>query len=239
MMKSAGIMTEKLCAPAEEAYKVLRTNIRFCELDTKIKSLTITSYSPGEGKTATSVNLAVSMAQSGMKVLLVDADLRKPMLHKNPARSSIKGLSNYISGYAILDEIINSTDTPGLYYIASGAKPVNPAELIGSRRFDDFLKTVKEEYDMVIIDTPPLGSVIDCAIVAPKTDGTLIVIEPHRVKNRNARMLKEQLERAGARILGVVLNKVPGRDYKKAYRGYDYYGRRSRHLKGWFKRLRR
>jgi protein-tyrosine kinase len=209
---------------AKEAYKVLRANIQFCEFSKRIKTLTITSCLPGEGKTTVSLNLGVSIATAGMKVLVVDADLRKPMLLKYMGNSNFKGLSNYISGHAELDEIINNTDIAGLYYIACGVKPPNPTELISSGRFSEFLEEVKERFDIVIIDTPPLGNVIDCAIIAAQTDGTILVIQHKAVDYRSAQMVKNQLEKANAHILGVVLNKEPGSNHKRGYDYYNFYG---------------
>ena len=143
----------------DEAYNVLRTNIQFCETEKAIKVITITSYGPGEGKSTISLNLAISMAKSGMKVLLVDADLRKPMMLKTLRRIDFKGLSNYILGRSTMDEIINKTNIKGFNFITCGVKPPNPVEIIDSTKFSEFLNKVKEQFDMVIIDTPPLGSV--------------------------------------------------------------------------------
>lgn len=220
----------------EEAYKVLKTNIQFCEIDKKIKVISITSYGPGEGKSTISLNLALTMSKSGLKVLLVDADLRKPMLFKNLGRNDFKGLSNYILGRVSLDEIINKTNIDGFYFITCGIKPINPLELIETVKFNKFLNEVREKFDMVIVDTPPLGSVIDCAVIAAQTDGTLIVIEQSSVKYRNALRVKEQLDKVNARILGVVLNKVSKADYKDYYKGYDYYGNKRKYLNDWIKK---
>jgi len=217
----------------EEAYKVLRTNIQFCQFDKKIKTITVTSYSPGEGKTTTSLNLAISMAKSGMNVLLIDADLRKPMALKVLGRNDFKGLSNYILGRTELDEIINQTNIEGFQFITCGIKPINPTELLGSVRFRELLTKVKSQYDMVIIDTPPLGSVIDCAIIAAQTDGTIIVIEQNAVRLDNAIQVREQLKKVNARILGVVLNKVSKSDYRNYFSGYDYYGSKKKYAENY------
>jgi capsular exopolysaccharide synthesis family protein len=228
---------EKLKQPAEEAYKVLRANLSFYGLNKPIKTIAITSYSPNEGKTTTSINLSISMAKSGMKVLYIDADLRKPMLMKNLGNNDFEGLSNYLSGHAELNEIIHSTDVNGFYYIPCGVKPFDPAALLNTERFDVFLKTVQQDFDMAIIDTPPLGSVIDCSIIAAKTDGVLLVIKPNTVRAKNAVMIKEQLEKSNSKILGIVLNGVKQRDYKDYYNSYDYYGNKRKYAKSWFKNL--
>ncbi|HBR03882.1 MAG TPA: capsular biosynthesis protein [Ruminiclostridium sp.] len=227
----------KLNNPAEEAYKVLRANLSFYGLIKAIKTIAITSYSPGEGKTTTSLNLSISMAKSGMKVLYVDADLRKPMLMKALGKDDFEGLSNYLSGHADLAEIIHSTDINGFYYIPCGVKPFDPTALLNNDKFDTFLKEAQEDFDMIIIDTPPLGSVIDCSIIAAKTDGVLLVIRPKKVKAKNALMIKEQLDKSNAKILGVVLNGVNQREYKEYYNSYDYYGTKRKYAKGWLKSL--
>jgi len=217
-------INDKLSIPVEEAYKVLRANVQFCGFDHPIKTLSITSCNPSEGKTTTSINLAISMAKAGKKVLLIDGDLRKPMVLKRLGGKNTKGLSNLISGTASFEEVLNHTSIPNFDYIACGPKPPNPSELISSARFSEFLKTVREAYDMVIVDTPPLGSVIDCAVISSQTDGTLMVIKANSVDYRQAQRVKQQLEKANAKILGVVLNKVDKKDYKTYYRYNYHYG---------------
>lgn len=227
-----------LNAPVEEAYRVLRSNIQFCGFDKKIKSLVITSCNPGEGKTTTSLNLSISMAKAGMNVLLVDADLRKPAIAKHLGEDNAPGLSTLISGFAKLEDVITMTSLKGFSFIACGPKPPNPAELVGSGTFSEFLATVKEKYDMVIIDTPPLGSVIDCAMISAQADGTLLVIESHSVDHTEVLRVKDQLEKANARILGVVLNKIKKSEYKGYYNYYKYYGKEKKEG-GFFSRFRR
>ena len=216
-------LQEKYNPTVEEAYKVLRTNIQFCGFDKKIKSIAVTSCNPGEGKTTTSINLAISMAKTGMKVLLVDADMRKPMHVKHLGWGISSGLSNIISRCANMADALNRTNIEGLDYIACGPKPPNPAELIGSPRFKEFIGEACEEYDIVILDTPPLGSVIDCAIVATSVDGVLLVVQSKAAEYCSVQRVKEQLEKVNARILGVVLNKLDKKDYKAYYGYYNYY----------------
>jgi protein-tyrosine kinase len=216
MAEKTHTIQEELSAPVEEAYRVLRSNIQFCSFDKKIKSLVVTSCQPGEGKSTTSHNLAISMAKTGMNVLLVDADLRKPSVEKLVGQNHTQGLSTLIAGHAMLEEVIHRTSIKGFSYIACGPKPPNPAELMGSEAFHVFLKAATEMFDLVIIDTPPLGSVIDCAIISAR--------------------VKVQLEKANARILGVVLNKMKKSDYKGYYNYYKYYGAEDRE-KGFFNRF--
>lgn len=227
----------KLNSPAEEAYKVLRENLNYYGLNDNIKTITVTSYSPNEGKTTTSINLSISMAKSGMKVLYVDADLRKPAFMKDIGSEDFQGLSNYLFGYVDIDELIHSTDIDGFFYISCGVKPYDPAAILNSERFSAFLEAVKKDFDMIIIDTPPMGSVIDCSIVAGKTDGVLIVIKPNTVKYKNALMMKEQLEKSSTRILGIILNGIKQKDYKLYYNNYDYYGYKRKYAERWFKNL--
>jgi protein-tyrosine kinase len=217
----------------EEAYKVLRANIQFCESNKKIRTIAITSYGPGEGKSTTSINLGISMAKAGMKVLYIDADIRKPMPFKYFMSTNLKGLTNYILGQVKLEEIINQTDIEGFYFITCGVKTSNPGELITSNRFSNFIREISEQYDTVIIDTPPLGSVIDAAVISAQVDGTIIVIEANSVKCQNAIRMKEQLERANANILGVVLNKINKSEYKSYYGSYDYYNSHRKYMKKW------
>jgi capsular exopolysaccharide synthesis family protein len=217
----------------EEAYNVLRANIQFCESSKKITTLAVTSYSPGEGKSTTSINLGISMAKAGMKVLYVDADIRKPMPFKYFMSTNLKGLTNYILGQAELNEIINKTDIDGFDFITCGIKTNNPVELINSDRFSNLIREVRQIYDTVIIDTPPLGSVIDAAIIAAQVDGTIIVIEANAVRCQNALRMKEQLVKANANILGAVLNKISKSEYKNYYGSYDYYNSRKKYMKKW------
>ena len=219
----------------EEAYKALRANIQFCGSGKKLKTIAITSYSPGEGKSTTSINLGISMAKAGMNVLYVDADIRKPMPFKYFMSSNLKGLTNYILDQATLEDVINKTDINGFDFITCGIKVNNPGELITSTKFSNFIREIRDHYDTVIIDTPPLGSVIDAAVIAAQVDGTIIVIEANAVKCQNAIRMKEQLIRANANILGVVLNKINKSEYKNYYGSYDYYNSQRKYLKKWSK----
>lgn len=217
--------------PVKEAYRVLRTNIQFCDFDKRIKTIAITSCNPGEGKTTTSLNLSIIMAKTGMKVLLVDADLRKSMFLKSLGPKENLGLSNIIAGYNTLDELVVEGEIENFYYLPSGPKPPNPSELLNSEGFKDFLRQAKCKFDMVIIDTPPLGAVIDCAVISTEVDGTIIVIEANHTERFQALRLKEQLEKVGAIILGVILNKIDKRQYKNYYRYYNYYGRETKNTR--------
>lgn len=222
MKKDAHKAEGILCTAAEEAYNVLRSNIQFCEFSRKIKSLVITSCIQGEGKTTTAFNLAVSMTKIGYKILLVDADLRKSAIANHFGSAHTPGLSNLISEQVNFENAIYNTNVEGLSFMPSGDKPPNPVELINTTNFDDFILKAEDRFNMVIFDTPPLASVIDSAILASKTDGILLVIKPGSVDYKMGMRVKEQLEKANARIIGVVLNKVKKRDYRY-YCNYNYY----------------
>ncbi|HHY23402.1 MAG TPA: CpsD/CapB family tyrosine-protein kinase [Clostridiaceae bacterium] len=240
MIKKAHNVEGNLCTAAEEAYNVLRSNIQFCGFNKRIKSLVITSCVQGEGKTTTAFNLALSMTRIRLKVLLVDADLRKPLITKYLGNNDSPGLSNLISEQIDFKDGIYTTDVEGLSFMPAGDKPPNPAELLNSVNFDEFLLKAEEQYDIVIFDTPPLGSVIDSAIIASKADGTLLVTKPGSVDYKMGVRVKEQLEKANARILGVVLNGVKKRDYRD-YCNYNYYtGNKPRFLfTKWISRLKK
>lgn len=209
---------------SKEAFKMLRTNIDFTGSDLKV--ICITSCTPNEGKSNISFEVAKSYAQLGKKVLLVDADLRKSVMRQRHKRGKVRlGLVNYLVGKCELEEALCETDVDNLYMVFSGPVPPNPSELLGSWKFTEMIQKAREEYDMVIIDTPPLGSVIDAAVVSKCCDGAVIVIAAGNVSYRFARKVKEQLDVAECRILGCVLNKVDlsGKSYYGKYYG-KYYG---------------
>lgn len=221
----------KLSANSSEAYKSLRTNIEFCGQD--IKAIAITSCIPNEGKSSVSLNLAASLAELGKKVLYLDADLRKSvLLGKLDVTERVQGLTNFLVGQCQIGDIICQTNVPRLHLIVAGPVPPNPAELLGSKLFHNTLEALRSAYDYIIIDTPPLGSVVDSAVIAKECDGAAIVIAANNISYRFAASVKEQLERSGCKILGVILNKVDMSEnsyYGKYYGKYygQYYGKSS------------
>lgn len=235
MAKANSIIKGKLNPFFEDAYNVLRSNIQFTSQSKNIKTLTIVSCFPGEGKSTTGINLARSISKTGMKVLFVDADLRKPMKVKHLESKDTLGLSNYIAGKAPLEKIINNTSMSNFHFVASGPQPPNPAELISSENFKRFLSEVSDKFDMVIIDTPPLGSVIDSAVISAQTDGALMVIASKGVDCQTALRAKDQLEKANANIIGVVLNKMKKSEYKKYCSHYNYYHDQKKLEKMWLR----
>ena len=209
----------------KEAYKTLRTNVQFCGNDVKIISLT--SCVPNEGKSMVSFNLAISMAETGKKVLFIDADLRKSVLiGRYKINKAIKGLTQYLSGVEQLDDVRYSTNVKNMDLILSGPVPPNPAELLNNEKFTELLETARKEYDYVIIDTPPIGQVIDPAIVAHQTDGVIFLISQANISYKYAQKQIEQMRKSGCRILGAVLNKVDPEEKGGYYGGY--YGKYSK-----------
>ncbi|NLJ89821.1 MAG: polysaccharide biosynthesis tyrosine autokinase [Clostridiales bacterium] len=208
----------------EESFKALRSNVIFSGSDIKVVGLT--SCLPNEGKSSVSLNLAVTMAELGKRVIFIDGDLRKSvLLGRYRINKPIKGLTHYLSGLNTMDEIIYSANVDNLHLIFSGQVPPNPSELLDSYSFTRLISRLREEYDYVIIDTPPLGAVIDAAIIAKNCDGMALVIEANSISYKFAQKVKAQLEKTETKILGVILNKVDMTEsgYYGKYYG-KYYG---------------
>lgn len=212
---------------SNESYKSLGTNIQFCGDD--IKVIAFTSCTPNEGKSSVSFNLAASFAEIGKKVIMVDADLRKSVLAGRYKVGEVEyGLTHYLSGQKNLEDVLKETNIENMDIIFSGSYCPNPAELLNHRRFEALLTKLKEDYDYVIVDTPPLGVVIDGAIIAKKVDGAVIVIEANAISYKFVRTVKDQLEKAGCKILGAVMNKVnleKNSYYGRYYGNYGDYGK--------------
>ena len=208
----------------KEAFKTLRTNIEFCGNDVKV--VAVTSCTPNEGKSSISMKLARAFAEAGNKTILIDADMRKSVLVGRYRTKQVKrGLTHCLAGRATADDVICETNIDNLYVIFAGPVPPNPSELLGSEGFDGLVSTLRKDFDYVIIDTPPLGSVIDAAVAAKFCDGAVMVIESNAISYKFAQGVKDQLEKTGAKILGVILNKVD-LNTKKYYGHYGrYYGK--------------
>ncbi len=224
-MQELEVKQSNLDYRAREAYKTLRTNIEFS--GDNIQVVAITSATPGEGKSTTSFELAVSFAQSGKRTLLIDADLRKSVMRSRYKRGRIRyGLTNYLVGRCNLTDAICVTDIEDFHMIFAGPNSPNPSELLGGELFRTMVEDLRKDYDIIIIDTPPIGSVIDAAIVARYCDGVAVVVNQGEVHAPFAKKTKEQLEKSNAKILGVILNKVNmgGNRYYVKYYG-KYYGK--------------
>jgi capsular exopolysaccharide synthesis family protein len=183
----------------------------------------VTSTRPGEGKTLVAANLAIALAQSGRRVLLFDADLRKPQIHEVFDQKPEPGLSNLIVGQAKVSEVMRRGAISGLWLLPAGRVPPNPAELLGSRRFKDFQSSLREHFDWIVIDSPPVMAVTDPSIVAHEADGVVFVVGAEMTARRAAQTALEQLESANAQVVGAVLNRV---DVQRNSYYYSHYYRR-------------
>ncbi len=221
-MQQITLRKRKLDFEAEEAFKTLRTNIEFSGDDLKV--IAVTSCLPNEGKSTMAYHLALAFAEKGKKTLLIDADLRKSVMQKVSASGSVQaGLTSFLVGKEKLMDVLVGTDEPNFFMIFAGQVPPNPSELLGSSRFDSMLEAARKTFDIVIVDTPPVGSVIDGVIVSSRVDGIVLVIKHASISYQLARRVKEQLVTSGTRLLGVALNDIGGRG--SGFYGH-YYGKR-------------
>jgi capsular exopolysaccharide synthesis family protein len=204
-----------------EQYRTIRTNINFSSVDKEITTIMVTSSGPGEGKSTTVANLAVVFAQQGNRVLLVDADLRKPTVHYTFNFANTTGFTSVLTNEVPLDEAIRKTDVENLSVLTCGPIPPNPSELLGSKSMERFLETAKREFSIVIFDTPPVLAVTDAQVLANQCDGTILVVGSEKTEKEQAVKTKELLLSANGTLLGVVLNnkKIQGKDSN-----YYYYG---------------
>lgn len=211
-------------APISEAYRLLRTNLQFLDLDTRPKSIVITSALPGEGKTSTATNLAIALAQTGQRILLVDADLRRPRAAKVLGLERSVGLTTVLVGRTKLEDSIQRHASSGIYVLASGPIPPNPTEVLQSRTAKALFEELGGLFDMVIIDAPPLLPVSDAAVTARDVDGAILVVRHGSTTREQLRQSALRLEQVDAQLLGVAVNMTPRRnadDYGYAY-GYGY-----------------
>jgi len=209
-------------SPLAEAYRTLRTNIMFSAIDRPVRTILVTSAEPGDGKTTTVANLAVTYAREGKRTLIVDADLRKPSLHYMFMRSNRSGLTHALLRENDWPDIVQKTDIAGLHLMTAGSIPPNPTEVLSSKRLQELVEEWRQRYDVVLFDTPPLLAVTDAMILSALCDGVILVVKAGKTKIPAARKVLGQLEFAKARMLGTVLN------HKKSSRGSGYhyaYGR--------------
>ena len=227
-------------SPLSEAYRALRTNLQFSSVDRPLKSLVITSPNPLEGKSTTLANLGVVMAQAGKSVVLVDSDLRRPMLHKIFQLSNREGLTSLLlQDEPALDGKLQETGIQNLRVITSGPLPPNPSEMLASQKMSRLVDALEEQADVIIFDSPPVLPVTDAAVLSTHTDGVLIVADAGRTRRSSAHQASENLQKVGINVVGAVLNRLSprrsGSHYYYYYYSEDDQGRRRK--KRWYQRL--
>ncbi|VMI91574.1 capsular polysaccharide biosynthesis protein Cps14D [Streptococcus pneumoniae] len=211
---------------AEEYYNALCTNIQLS--GDKLKVISVTSVNPGEGKTITSVNIARSFARAGYKTLLIDGDTRNSVISGVfKSREKITGLTEFLSGTADLSYGLCDTNIENLFVVQSGSVSPNPTALLQSKNFNDMIETLRKYFDYIIVDTPPVGIVIDAVIITQKCDASILVTATGEANKRDVQKAKQQLEQTGKLFLGVVLNKLDiSVDKYGVYASYGNYGKK-------------
>lgn len=204
----------------KEAYKTLRTNIRFFLNDKKCKKICITSGAMGEGKSITVLNLAISFAEDGKKVLLIDGDMRRPALARLLVEKAAPGLSNVLAGLADVNQAIREDIYPNLDLLFSGDIPPNPSELLGSEGMNKMLEALSEKYDYILVDTPPINMVADTCVIANLLDGVLYLVRQNKTEKDSVRRGVCQLQLTGAKLLGFVMNGIDLDEKKRYYAEY-------------------
>ncbi len=227
--ESASLPTDAR-SPLTEAFRTVRANLVYLGVDKPLRSLLVTSAVPKEGKTTTVANMGVTMALAGTRVLLVDTDLRRPALHQFFQLNAKPGLTSLFGDQADPAQVIQGTKVPGLFVLPSGPHVPNPNELLGSRRMAELVKRLQDQYDVLVLDSPPMFATADPLVLAGISDGVILVLRSGSVPRDVASRVKQQLESVKANILGVVLNAF---DFKReayysssSYYYYYYYGYR-------------
>ena len=201
----------------------MRTDLQFVNVDEPLKKLMLTSATPGEGKTQTTANLAISYSELGHNILIVDCDLRKPKQNQVFEVQRSPGLTDYLARDVPLADIVKTTGIPNLQLIPSGTTPPNPAEMLGSNKMSQLIAEVESMYDFILFDTPPLIAVSDAKILAPKIKNVLVVIRSGKTNYQIIQDAKERLEKVDARLVGAVLNGVETKKGYGYYYRYNYY----------------
>lgn len=214
------ILNKNSSFAVQEAYKTLRTNIRFFLRNERCKRFCITSGAAGEGKSITLMNLAISLAETGDKVLLIDADLRRPAMARLLVEKATPGLSNVLAGLETCEDAIRKEMYPNLDIMFSGDVPPNPSELLGSDRMQQLIEEMEEHYDYILVDTPPVNVVSDACIIASLLDGVLMLVRKDQSRKDDTKRAIDSLRLTGAKVLGFVLNGVE-LDAKKNYGYYN------------------
>jgi len=215
------IVHEDAKSPIAEAYRTLRTNIKFSKIDGELKTIIFTSTGPGEGKSTTIANTAVALAQSGKRVILIDCDLRKPVQHQIFNKKN-RGLTNILAEEVHAYRFIQDTQVENLRLLTSGPIPPNPSELLGSTKMQELIDYLKTQADYVIFDTPPVIAASDACVLASKADGVILVISSGTIRPEMAQKAKDLLIKAKGNLVGVILNRIEIEDELAYY--YYYYG---------------
>ena len=206
-----------------EQYRAIRTNIEYSNVDQDKKTILVTSSDKNEGKTTTVSNLAVSFANLNKKVLLIDCDLRNASIHKMFKINNIYGLTDILAKDRAVDKCIQKTELENLYVLTAGAIPPNPAEILSSEKMKNLIEDLKNIYDYIFIDTPPIGLVTDAGVLSSFTDGVVLVVKSESVEKKYLEETKKKLDAVDARILGAILNSY--KSEQKDYNYYSYYGK--------------
>ena len=201
-----------------EQYREIRTNIEYSNVDQNTKTILVTSSDKNEGKTTTVSNLAVSFANLNKKVLIIDCDLRNPSIHKMFRLNNIYGLTDILAKDRAVDKCIQETELKNLYVLTAGAIPPNPAEILSSDKMKNLIENLKNVYDYIFIDTPPIGLVTDAGALSSFIDGVVLVVKSESIEKKYLEETKKKLDAVDARILGAILN-----SYKSEQKDYDYY----------------
>ncbi len=220
------VLEDSRSFPAE-AYRVLRTNLHYANPDAPLKRVLVTSTAPGEGKSTTLANLAVTLAQAERSLLVIDADLRRPVIHEMFRLKSAPGLTSYLAGDALLEAVVSKTHVPNLSVVPSGPIPPNPAELLASRRMREFVETMSERYDILLFDSPPVLAVTDACALVSMMDGVIFVVGSGKIAQAAMRRAHDQIVAAQGRVLGAVVNQFDARAADGYSRSYyrKYYGK--------------
>lgn len=220
------LLVASQAAPFEftEAYKSLRTNLQYASLDRPVKKIVVTSSIPNEGKSTVCINLAITLAENGNRVLLVDADLRKPSVHQylNLRMDSIGGLTSVLSGMSTVDKCIVHFNDIGINILAAGPIPPNPAEIFGSDSLKALVDAISDDFDYILFDTPPVSVVTDAAVLSRLCDGVILVVRQGFTTYEVALQSKENLAKVDANILGCVFNAMDVEKLNRAYKYYNY-----------------
>ena len=221
------ISISKPKSPISESYRGIRTSIEFSNLDKEMKVINVTSSMQGEGKSTVIANLAVSFANLEKKVLLLEGDLRNSSVHRMFNISNINGLTDILLNNKNFAECVHCTEVKNLHILTCGAVPPNPSEILSSKRMKEFINELREYYDYIFIDTPPIGVVTDAGIISTYSDGCVFVVGSKQCDIEMAKIAKKRLEDVGANIIGAVLNK-----FEAEGNGYNYYNYYYQHESG-------